>query len=96
MTRDDFTASLTGAAPPAGLSPALAALWWDRHGDWERAHECAQSDGGAEAAAAHAYLHRKEGDLDNARYWYGRAGSEVAGGTLEAEWASLVERLAVG
>ncbi len=42
----------------------------------------------------HAYLHRKEGDLSNARYWYARAGRPVAGGTLEAEWEALVHELA--
>lgn len=72
----------------------LAALWWDRRGDWPRAHECAQSDEGRDCAEVHAYLHRKEGDLPNARYWYARAGRPVANGTLDDEWASLVERFA--
>ncbi len=92
MTPQDFLASVAEPAPPPGLPPALAALWWDRRGDWARAHECAQSDEGAAAAAAHAYLHRKEGDLPNARYWYARAGRSVAAGTLDAEWASLAEQ----
>lgn len=38
----------------------------------------------------HAYLHRVEGDLGNAGYWYRRAGKPVASVPLNEEWASLV------
>ncbi len=89
-----FRASLAGEAPPADLPAALAALWWDAKGDWHRAHSFAQEDEGKNGSAVHAYLHRKEGDLSNARYWYARAGRPVAGGTLEAEWEALVHELA--
>lgn len=41
----------------------------------------------------HAYLHRKEGDLANARYWYARAARPPATGVLEAEWEALVREL---
>ena len=94
MTPQQFHALLSDPAPPPDLSPMLAALWWDRQGDWQRAHEYAQSDEGRDAAEVHAYLHRKEGDLPNARYWYARAGRPVAKGTLSDEWTSLVERFA--
>jgi hypothetical protein len=47
------------------LAPALAGLWWDRKGDWMRAHESAQQDEGPEGSWVHAYLHRKEGDQGN-------------------------------
>ncbi len=87
-----FHASLQAAAPPA-LDPALAALWWDAKGAWDRAHECAQNDPTPAGAAVHAYLHRKEGDLSNARYWYRRAGREPATETLHAEWESLARQL---
>lgn len=90
---DEFLASLAGPTPP-DLPPALAALWWDRSGNWKRAHECAQSDEGADAAAVHGYLHRKDGDLSNARYWYARAGRNVAASSLDAEWTSLMEQFA--
>jgi hypothetical protein len=85
-----FTRSLADEAPPPGLSLALQALWWDARGDWNRAHGCAQDQPDAQGDAAHAYLHRKEGDLANARYWYARAGRPVAEGSLEQEWAALV------
>ena len=86
-----FRASTASAAPPAGLSHGLEALWWDAKGDWGKAHEAAQRDGGPQGSAVHAYLHRVEGDLSNARYWYNRAGRPPAADALAAEW----ERLAV-
>ncbi len=81
--------------PPANASPALQALWHDARGDWDQAHTCAQEDGGAECAWVHAYLHRKEGDLANAGYWYARAGRPrvAASVKLEAEWAEIARAL---
>jgi len=38
-------------------------------------------------------LHRVEGDLGNAGYWYRQAGKPVATGPLEAEWEGIVEAL---
>ncbi len=84
-----FRASLSTPAPPASLSLPLQALWWDAKGDWGKAHECAQADPGAAAAAVHAYLHRKEPDLANARYWYNRAGRAPVSGSLDQEWDEL-------
>jgi hypothetical protein len=66
MILDDFRRSLTATEPPAGLTHALAGLWWDAKGDWKRAHESAQQDEGPEGSWVHAYLHRKEGDDGNA------------------------------
>jgi hypothetical protein len=43
----------------------------------------------------HAYLHRKEGDLGNAGYWYARAGRTMPARsvTLEREWADIARAL---
>ena len=71
------------------LPPLLAALWWDARGNWDQAHQVAQSVETAEGAWVHAYLHRKEGDLANADYWYRRAGRTRPPGTLDAEWEDL-------
>ncbi len=83
------------ATPPAGLSLPLQALWHDARGDWEQAHTCAQDDASSNGSWVHAYLHRKEGDLGNAGYWYSRAGRKTppASVTLEAEWTSLAREL---
>jgi hypothetical protein len=87
---EEFKASLDGAQPPPSLALALEALWWDARGDWDRAHACAQAEEADPASAwVHAYLHRKEGDLANAAYWYRRAGRPVACGELEPEWMAI-------
>jgi len=96
MNATNFRGSLAGAEPPAKLSHALAGLWWDGKGDWTRAHEAAQQDDGPAGAWVHAYLHRKEGDLSNASYWYRRAGRPVALNSLEAEWEQIVLALIAG
>jgi hypothetical protein len=93
MTLDDFRKSLSATDPPAELTLALAALWWDAKGDWKRAHEAAQQDEGTEGSWVHAYLHRKEGDQGNAAYWYSRAGKSVCREPLDAEWVSIVRDL---
>jgi hypothetical protein len=81
-------------ADPEGLPPLLAAMWWDGRGEWERAHGLAQVVDTAEGAWVHAYLHRKEGDLGNADYWYRRAGRRRPADPLDAEWGAIVAALA--
>jgi hypothetical protein len=93
MTVDEFRASVQAASPPTGLSLALQTLWWDAKGDWDRAHECAQQDHARIGSAVHAYLHRKEGDMNNAGGWYSRAGRTPPTGSLDAEWQALAQEL---
>jgi hypothetical protein len=50
MTLDNFRQSLTATEPPAGLTLALAGLWWDAKNDWTRAHESAQRDEGRDGS----------------------------------------------
>ncbi len=96
MSFDDLRQSIArDPAPPEGLSPGLQALWHDARGDWDRAHDRAQEDPGCDGSWVHAYLHRKEGDVGNAGYWYSRAGRTppARGVTLEAEWAEIARAL---
>jgi len=93
MTLQEFRDSLLLDAPPAELSLALAGLWWDAKGDWNQAHESAQQDSSPAGSWVHAYLHRKEGDLSNAAYWYSRAAKHPARTALEQEWVEITERL---
>ncbi|MBA2354914.1 MAG: hypothetical protein H0V80_09640 [Acidobacteria bacterium] len=86
-------ASLGDAAPPPHLRDELVALWHDGRGDWARAHEAVQDVETPAAAWVHAYLHRKEGDLGNARYWYARAGQPACATSLDAEWEAIVSAL---
>jgi hypothetical protein len=86
-------ASLSEDAPPSDLSQPLAALWWMAKGNWEKAHSVAQSTPTADGAWVHAHLHRVEGDLDNASYWYGRAGKTASAAPLETEWDQIASAL---
>jgi hypothetical protein len=89
----DFKASLTGEAPAPNLDAPLAGLWWAAKGDWDQAHKIVQDEPSADAAWVHAYLHRVEGDLGNAGYWYRRAGRPAADDAVEAEWERIVATL---
>lgn len=95
MSFAEFQQSLRDPEPPPGLSLPLQALWHDGRGEWDRAHGCAQDDHGRDGSWVHAYLHRKEGDLGNAGYWYARAGrtAPARAVALEAEWAAIVRAL---
>ena len=90
MQFEDFQRSLDLPAPPDGASPALQALWYAHAGGWDRAHDITQP-GGPALDWVHAYLHRVEGDLSNAAYWYRRAGKPVSTIPLDEEWAELVK-----
>ena len=92
----DFRASLSDSSPAPGLGPPLAALWWAAKGQWDAAHKIVMHEDAAEAAWVHAYLHRVEGDLGNASYWYRQAGQPVAKDSLEAEWERIVSALLGG
>lgn len=96
MTIDELKTTLASPAPPAGVAPAVAALWHDAKGDWDAAHRVAQDIDDADGAWVHAYLHRKEGDAGNAAYWYRRAGRPMSRASLEDEWAEIAAALLKG
>jgi hypothetical protein len=92
MTFEEFRQTL-GAATAPDVPLLLQSLWHDAKGDWDQAHRIAQDVSGADGAWVHAYLHRKEGDLSNARYWYRQAEKPAASDPLESEWTRIVEEL---
>jgi hypothetical protein len=67
----------------------IQALEAEQNGDWDKAHRIVQELDTAGAAWIHAYLHRVEGDLANAAYWYRRAGKPECTASLEEEWRQL-------
>lgn len=81
--------------PPPTWKQENAALWWDTKGNWEKAHELVDSLTTPNAARIHAYLHRKEGDLWNAEYWYRRAGKQLPEKSLEEEFEDLVKEMLI-
>ena len=93
MNLADFLKTIESDQPPAGFSDLLRSLWWDRKADWDTAHSIAQKIPSAQGSAVHAYLHREEGVLWNADYWYSRAGRKRPEIPLEQEWKNLVDEM---
>ena len=94
MNAKELRESVASAVePPEGLSPALRALWHLARGEWDAAHCLAQSDRGRDGAWVHAHLHRVEGDLANAGYWYRRADRPPSEGPLDDEWEEIATAL---
>ena len=93
MTLAEFKRNVSKPQPPAGLSPPLEALWWAAKDDWDKAHGIVMKQDSREAAWVHAYLHRVEGDLDNAGYWYRKARRPAASGALPEEWDAIATAL---
>lgn len=79
--------------PPSDAHPLLKALWHDAKGEWSMAHQLAQDDASPNGSWVHAYLHRKEGDLSNASYWYHRAGKSLPEISLDEEWHLIATSL---
>lgn len=96
MTKDQFMATLDDTQPPDQFPGTLISLWWDKKGDWDQAHFIAQNIPTVQGSAVHAYLHREEGVIWNADYWYGRADRERPDIPLEAEWELLVDEMLAG
>jgi hypothetical protein len=93
MTSDDFRRSVSEKTPPTGVSAGLLALWWAANDDWDKAHRIVMNESSRDCAWVHAYLHRVEGDLDNAGYWYRQAHRKPATHELAAEWNEIVDAL---
>ena len=92
MTFEEFKNSLAQTNPPV-VNELLKALWFEGKGDWESAHNIAQDIHNNDGSWIHAYLHRVEGDLGNASYWYSRANRKMPSSTLKDEWSALVKEL---
>ena len=91
---DAFDKALTASAPPAAWPAPLRGLWHAAKGNWDDAHKIVQDEeGDADAAWVHAHLHRIEGDLENARYWYGMAGQPFTDVPLETERRTIAAAL---
>ncbi|MCB0283795.1 MAG: hypothetical protein KDF60_14515 [Calditrichaeota bacterium] len=92
MTFSEFKKTLAQKSVPEKLSDLLKALWFEAQGDWDKAHKIVQNMSSAKAANIHAYLHRKEGDDNNALYWYSNAGESFYHGSFADEWNELVQK----
>ena len=91
MKFEEFKSSLDTTSPPKEISDYLESLWYDAKGNWNKAHDVISSIEDNNAAWIHAYLHRKEGDIGNADYWYNRAGKKRPEYSLEKEWEEITK-----
>jgi hypothetical protein len=89
-TLEEFKTSIAAAEMPPDLPLHVKALWLDGSGDWKAAHDLIDKLNDKKSAHLHAYLHRKEGDLWNADYWYSKAGQKRPQESLDEEWNALV------
>lgn len=94
MTLQEFKSSLKEQQPPP-VAVLLQALWYEAKGDWEKAHNLAQDVHTPDGSWIHAYLHRVEGDISNAGYWYHRANRKIPKQTLREEWEVIANELLI-
>ena len=93
MDLKTFKASTKKNNPPRGISPSLEAMWYQANGNWDEAHRIAQSEKSPAGSWVHAHLHRVEGDIGNASYWYRLADRTVCTSSLDDEWKEIVAAL---
>jgi len=93
MQFETFHQSLQHTNPPTGITVYLLAMWYDGHGDWDKAHSIVDSLEDSTACWVHAYLHRREGDIWNADYWYRKANKKRPDISLQEEWETIVKAL---
>lgn len=91
MTVDEFKSTLKDSQPNSSWDVSIQALWYDAKGEWKKAHDLIDHLNDKVSAHIHAYLHRVEGDLWNARYWYNRAKQPEFIGSLEEEREHLLQ-----
>jgi hypothetical protein len=90
ISEQQFLASLEQDPSAVELPPLLQAIRLGLRGEWELAHGIAQTmEDDADGAWVHAWLHRIEGDLGNAGYWYRRAGKPAATESTDAEGRAI-------
>ena len=93
MDLKTFKASTEKNKPPKDISPCLEAMWYQANGNWDDAHRIAQSEKSPAGSWVHAFLHRVEGDIGNASYWYRLADRPVCTSSLNDEWEKIVVAL---
>ncbi len=93
MNFKEYLKSIDNDSPSSQFSEKLTSLMWDKKGNWDTAHTIARNIPTKEGSAVHAYLHREEGVLWNADYWYSRAGRKRPDRPLVEEWKLLVEEM---
>ena len=92
MHYDDFIKLTKESEPLALLTDIHLALWYAFKDNWDMAHRIVQDINTQTASWIHAYLHRVEGDLDNANYWYNRAKKNLLMNHQKQNWIILLNQ----
>ena len=93
MQYDDFINLTKESEPSNNLSGVHLAMWYAFKDNWEMAHSIVQEIHTETAFWIHAYLHRVEGDIGNAHYWYNRARKEPSSKSLKSELDDIIQLL---
>ena len=95
-TIDGFRNSVSAADAAGRCRPCAAGAVVAAQGRLERGPQVRARATRAQADCdwVHAHLHRQEGDLSNAGYWYRHAGKPVATCTLQEEWEQVTDGVA--
>ena len=91
MKYNNFIKLSKESEPSKILSGINLVLWYMVKDNWDLAHNIVQDINTETASWIHAYLHRVEGDIDNAHYWYNRANKEPASESLESELNDIIK-----
>lgn len=67
----------------------LQAIQMIEANNWHAAHQLIQTAKDPLACLIHGFLHRQEGDQQNAHYWYKRAGESMPENDLQLELERL-------
>jgi len=91
MHYDDFIKLTKESEPSDALSGIHLALWHAMKNNWDIAHNIVQDIQTDTASWIHAYLHRVEGDLGNANYWYNCAKKKSPTESLKIELINIIK-----
>ena len=91
MNYENFIKLTKESKPPGSLFGIQLALWHAMKNNWDMAHNIVQNINTDTASWIHAYLHRIEGDLSNANYWYNRTSKQSSNESLETELDNIIE-----
>ena len=90
MDYNTFKISIKYDVPSSNFTEPELAMWYVLNNNWDSAHQTAQSINNKLGSWIHAYLHRIEGDLSNANYWYQRANLIPFQGSKEDEAEEII------
>ena len=90
MNYNTLIASIKSSFSPFELTNPEFAMCHAMNDDWNSAHSIAQSIKNELGFWIHAYLHRIDGNLENANYWYRYANRPPSQNALKNEAEEII------